>query len=91
MNLGNILEIAAEKDLAFKDKKNGLHYREFVEDGKFQIKFSCKSFPEASIDCSVPDNGLDDEKNYLRTYFLSMVFSAAVHGMKRLKHKKNKR
>ncbi len=89
MNLGDILSQAAIKDLAHGNK-NGLLYKEFVEDGKFCIKFSCKSSPEATIDCSVPDKGTDEEKNYLRLYFLSMVFNTAVHGMKRMKHKKHK-
>lgn len=90
MTLGDILAIAAKKDLA-GENKNGLVYIELVKDGSFCIKLSSTVFPEASIECSVPDKDSEEEKNYLRTYFLSMAFNAAVHGMKRLKHKKNKR
>jgi hypothetical protein len=91
MTLGDILQSATDKDLAFPDKKNQLSYLEEVVDDKFQIQFSSVLFPEATIECSVPDKGTEDEKNYLRLYFLSMVFNAAVHGMKRMKHKKSKR
>jgi hypothetical protein len=39
--------------------------------------------PEATIECSVPYNGLEEEANYARLYFLSMAFNSAVYGMKR--------
>lgn len=90
MTLGDILQQAAVKDLAH-NHMNGMLYSELVVDGKFEIKFTCDKFKEASIECSVPDKGTEEEKNYLRLYFLSMVFNAAIHGMKRMKHKKNKK
>lgn len=89
MTLGDILKQSAEKDLAGSNKNN-LIYSESTEDGKFKIKMSSK-FEEAYIECSAPATEDEGQKNYLRTYFLSMVFNAAVHGMKRLKHKKEKR
>ncbi len=89
MALNDILKQVAEKDFS-GENKNLLGYTEFIKDGKFCIKMTSK-FEEATIECSCPDNGLEDEKNYLRLYFLSMVFNAAVHGMKRMKHKKNKK
>jgi hypothetical protein len=90
MTLGDILSQSAIKDLA-GEKKNGLLYTELIKEGKFEIKLTSTVFPDAFIECSIPDNNLEDEKNYLRTYFLSMIFNAAIHGMKRFKHKKNKR
>lgn len=92
MTFGEILESAAVKDLAFPDRKGELDYTESFnkENNTFNISFSSSKSPEASIDCSVPYTGKDEEKNYLRLYFLSMVFNAAIHGMKRMKHKKNK-
>jgi hypothetical protein len=68
--------------------KGDLVYTEFLKGDKFEIKLSSKKDREAFIECSVPDKGTEDEKNYLRLYFLSMVFNAAMYGMKR---KKNKR
>lgn len=91
MTLGEILKQAIDKDLASANKNNKLTYMESIKGDKFEIKMSSQLFPEAQIICSVPDKGTEEEKNYLRLYFLSMVFNAAVHGMKRLKHKKQKR
>jgi len=48
-------------------------------------------FQDGFIEAKIPYNGIEDEKNYCRAYFLSMALNAAVHGMKRLKHKKRKR
>lgn len=91
MTLGNILESAAVKHLAFPEQKGDLDYTESEKDGRFCINFSSAKSPEAAIECSVPFTGSDEEKNYLRLYFLSMVYNAAIHGMKRLKHKKSKK
>lgn len=89
MTLGDILSQAAIKDLAAV-KKQGLLYTEFSKEGKFEIKLSSKTHPDAFIECSIPDKNSEEEKNYLRTYFLSMVFNAAIHGIERSKHKKKK-
>lgn len=84
MTLGDILTEATVKDLA-GGKKNQLLYQEYVKDGEFKIKLSSGTDTDAYIQCSVPDKGLEEEKNYLRAYFLSMVFNAAIYGMKRKK------
>jgi len=91
MTLGDILQQAAQRDMAGKQLQNGLRYSELVVDGKFQIKFSSDKHEEATIECSVPYTGNPEEENYARLYFLSMVFNAAIHGMKRMKHKKHKK
>lgn len=89
MTLGDILQSAAIKDLAGLNK-NKLLYMESIKDGKFGIKLS-SMFEEGFIECELPDAGTDESKNYLRLYFLSMVYNAAVHGMKRMKHTKKKK
>lgn len=90
MTLGDILKEAAKRNLSASKKltpggdvKSSLRYSEFVKDGKFEIKLSSSEDAEAYIECSVPDAGTEEEKNYCRLYFLSMVFNAAIHGMKR--------
>ncbi len=88
MTLGDILKNVSENDVA-GGKKNELKYTEEVKDGFFEIRLNSK-FQDGYIETKIPYNGLEDEKNYCRAYFLSMVFNAAVHGMKRLKHTKNK-
>lgn len=91
MTLGDILKQAAQKDLSAQNK-TGLSYTELTVDGKFEIKLTSPLDREAYIECSVPDKGTEEEKNYLRMYFLSMAFNAAIHGMRRLKQtKKNKK
>lgn len=87
MTLGDVFRDAVKRDLAGLNKGD-LLYSEFAKDGKFEIKLSSKKDREAFIECSVPDKSTEEEKNYLRLYFLSMVFNAAMYGMKR---KKNKR
>lgn len=91
MALGEILQMAAAKDMASPEKKNGLLYSEFLKEGRFEIKLSSSKFKDAFIECSVPDKGTEEEKNYCRIYFLSMVYNAAIHGMKRMNYKKGKR
>lgn len=88
MTLGDILQSAAVKDLSGLGK-NKLLYMESVKDGKFWIKLS-SMFEEGFLECQLPNDGTEEEKNYLRVYFLSMVYNAAIHGMKRMKHTKNK-
>ncbi len=90
MNLGDILKIAADKDLAGKNQ-NGLAYIETIRGGNYHIKLFSSKHKEAFVECEIPYTGKEEEINYLRTYFLSMVFNAAVAGMKRTKNiKKNK-
>lgn len=95
MNLGEILSTAVIKDLAAGNNENGLVYTELMKEGKFAIKLSSIVFPDAFIECSIPNSLLndntEDEKNYAIVYFLSMSFNAVIHGMKIFKHKKNKK
>lgn len=88
MTLGDVLKQVADNDIA-GDKKNKISYIEEIKEGKFKIKLSSK-FQDGFVECEIPYNGLEDEKNYCRAYFLSMVYNAAVHGMKRIKHTKTK-
>lgn len=93
MTLGDILTQVAEKDPA-GGKKLSLLYEEKVEDGKFKIRLISDTDRETYIHCSLPydiclpDKDLEDKKNHLRAYFLSMVFNAAIYGMKRKKQSK---
>lgn len=89
MTLGDILQKAAKDDLSGLSKGD-LTYLELVKDGKFEIKLYSKTDRDAFIECSVPDKGTEEEKNYLRLYFLSMVFNAGIYAMKKKKHKKGK-
>ena len=91
MTLGDIIQQAVQRDMAGQDLQNGLSYSELVIENRFCIKFSSKKHPEATIECSVPYNGTQEEENYCRLYFLSMVMNSAIHGMKRKKHKKIKK
>jgi len=94
MGLGGIIQMAIQRDMAGKEVQNGLSYSELVVDNRFCIKMSSEKHPEATVECSVPYTGMQEEENYCRLYFLSMVFNAAVHGMKRRSvksHKKFKR
>lgn len=90
MTLGEVLQTAVSKDLAHGGKK-GMVYTEFINNGKFECKLSSSLYPEASIECSAPDDGTEETKNYARAYFLSMVFNAAIYGTKRMNYKKNKK
>lgn len=89
MNLGDILKLAAEKDLAKRSIDGGVKYVEIIKDGRLEIKLYSNKFEDATIECSVPYTGSQEEENYLRTYFLSMVFNSAIFGMKRLRTKKH--
>lgn len=89
MTLGEILKTVVEKDLSAV-KKNTLTYIEKTHEGQFIIKLSSIEDREAYIECKLPTIGTEDERNYLRSYFLSMAFHAAVYGMKRQKSKKFK-
>jgi hypothetical protein len=90
MTLGDILTQVAEKDLSGGKKLSPL-YEEKVDDGKFKIRLLSETDPDAYIHCSIPYDvclsyeELEGKKNYLRSYFLSMVFNAAIHGVKRKK------
>lgn len=91
MTLGDIIQQAIRRDLAGKDTGiNGLSYIELIKDNRFHIKFSSSKHPEATIECSVPYSGTQEEENYCRLYFLSMVFNSAVHGRKRIHNTKRK-
>lgn len=87
MTLGEIFKDAVEKDLAHKGL-NGLTYAEYVKDDLFCIELRSKAYEESFIACSIPYNGLEAEKNYLRIHFLSMAFNSAILGMKRINKNK---
>lgn len=84
MTLGEILKDAAIRDMA-GGKKNKLVYEEYIKDGQFKIKLSSEIDKDAYVQCGIPDKGMEEEKNYLRSYFLSMIFNTAIYGMKRKK------
>jgi hypothetical protein len=90
MNLGDILKHSAVKDLAGLNK-NELVYSESIKGDLFEIRLSSLIHKEAFVECTIPNKNSEEEKNYLRIYFLSMVFNAAIHGMKRMKHTKKKK
>lgn len=83
MTLGDILTEVVRKDMA-GGKKLNLEYEEKWKDGKFRIRLGSETDPDAYIHTSVPCDEYDEEKyNYARAYFLSMVFNAAIYGVKR--------
>jgi len=86
MSFGDILREVVQKDLA-GGKRFSLLYEEKIEDDKFKIRLVSETDPEAYIHASVPYDGLESTENYARAYFLSMVFNAAIYGVKRKKNK----
>lgn len=83
MTLGDILTQVVLKDMA-GGKKLDLAYEEVYKDGKFRIKLFSGTDPDAFIQTSVPcEEGEEEKYNYARAFFLSMVFNAAIHGVKR--------
>jgi hypothetical protein len=91
MTLGDIIQQAIQRDLAAKEiGSNGLSYTELIKDNRFHIKFSSSKHPEATMECSVPYSGTQEEENYCRLYFLSMAFNSAVFGRKRIHNTKRK-
>lgn len=90
MTLGEILQEACKKDLAHNGE-NAISYTETVKGEIMTIKLESKLYPESFITCSIPYHGLDNEANYLRMHFLSMLFNSSIYGMKRINHKKGKK
>jgi len=87
MTLGDILKKGCEDDLAHL--KKDATYEEFIKGGSFWIRLSSKQHKEAFIECSAPFIVITEElKNYTRLYFLSMLYNAAIYGMKKQKHRK---
>lgn len=84
MTLGDILTEVTNKDMA-GGKKFSLVYEEKIVDDKFKIRLFSETDPDAYIHCSVPYDGSEGAENYARAYFLSMVFNAAIFGIKRKK------
>lgn len=89
MTLGEIFRQAAQQDLSAREKK-GIEYFETIENGRHQIRLSCEAFKEAWIQTDVEDGFIEANRNYNYLYFLSMVFNAAIYGMKRSKEMKRK-
>lgn len=96
MTLGEILEQVAKEDKAGGHKLD-LIYEEKIADGKFRIRLFSDTDRDAYIHCSVPydltlpDEHLEQKKNYGRAYFLSMVFNSAIRQMKRDKSDNKKK
>lgn len=94
MTLGDILTEVAQKDMA-GGKKLSLLYEEKIDNGKFKIRLIADTDRDAYIHCSIPYDvtlpveELERKKNYARSYFLSMVFNAAIYGMKQKKQNRN--
>lgn len=61
MTLGDILQQAIQRDMAGKEVQNGLSYSEMVVDNKFCIKMTSSKHPEATVECSVPYTGTQEE------------------------------
>lgn len=89
MTLADVFKEAIKRDMS-SSGFNQMFYREIEDGGKLQITFGSNKFPEATIEVILPSNGKPEEENYARIYFLSMVFNAAIYGMKRKKDSKNK-
>jgi len=87
MTLGEVLQKAATNDFGGASK-NAIGYTELIKDGKFCIKLYSAIDKDAFIECSIPDKGTEEEKNYCRLHFLSLTFNAAIYGVKRSKGKK---
>ena len=86
MTLGDVITEVVKKDMA-GGKKLDLYYQETYKDGKFRIRLLSETDPDAYIHTSVPcEEGEEEKYNYARAYFLSMVFNAAIYGMKRKKN-----
>lgn len=92
MNLGQILQEACLRNLSepIKTKLNPISYQEWEDDGKFKIELLSTDHKEAYIHCELPNLGNEQERNYLRMYFLSMCFNAAIYGMKKQKQFKKR-
>ncbi len=93
MDLGEILKMAAQRDTAGAEAKQGIVYREYVENGEFRCKLSCKH-EGAVIEAAAPYDGLEMTKNGVRLHFLSMLFNATLVSMRIKKYRgqqKNKK
>lgn len=89
MTIADVFKDAISRDLSGV-LKGQVTYNEMVIGDKFKITLKHIKDRDAFIQCEAPDNGLEDERNYLRLYFLSMVFNAAIWGMKKMKSNKKR-
>lgn len=90
MTLGEVFAEAARRDVsnegrALPLKEGSTRYSEFLKEGRFEIRLSSPNDPDAFIECSIPATGFISDENGCRIVFLSMVFKAAIAGMKRKK------
>lgn len=94
MGLGEVLTEAAKKDLSGQKEltfggatKSRMKYTEEAKDGRFEIRLrsTVEGEEEVYIENSIPEDGSETTHNYARMYFLSMVFNAALYGMKKQK------
>jgi hypothetical protein len=90
MHLGQILESAALKNLCEPDKNKKIPYTYFegIVDGKYTIRLQSVKDRDAYLESELPGTGTEDERNYLRLYFLSMCFNSAIYGQIKIKFKK---
>jgi hypothetical protein len=98
MSLGDVLKEAAKRDMAMGRQlqysgavKSRLEYSEEIKDGKFEIRLTSTEDKDAFVETSIPYDGSETSENYCRMYFLSMVFNAAIFGMKRKKENEKKK
>lgn len=85
MTLGDVIMEVVKKDMA-GGKKLDLDYQETYKDGRFRVRLISETDPDAYIHTSVPcEEGEEEKYNYARAYLLSMVFNAAIYGIKRKK------
>lgn len=90
MTLGDVLAEAARRDISIEGralplKEGPFRYTELLKEGRFEIRLSSTTDENAFVETSIPADGLVATENYCRVQFLSMVFKAAIAGMKRKK------
>lgn len=90
MTLGEVLEQAARIDYGGDGKRLPLKegpflYIERIIEGKFVVRLSSRTDENAYVETSIPYDALESTENYCRLHFLSMVYKAAIAGMKRKK------
>ena len=90
MTLGEVFAEAARRDVSTEGpvlplKEGPFRYTELLKEGKFYVKLTSTTDENAFIETSIPADGLQSTENYCRVQFLSMVFKAAMAGMKRKK------
>ena len=100
MGLGDVLKQAAKLDLSGQKEltfggatKSRMRYTEEIKDGRFEIRLysTVEGEEDVFIENSIPYDGSETTENYARMYLLSMVFNAALYGMRKQKKKEPKK